>query len=253
MDKPLITIVLVGKLEQQVLYEGIQKLCFGCGRVGHRRESCPFIICGPKPPEMGAPESHTMPVHAPHNRHDLSTFASADCIAGDMQERDVHKGDYGLWLVVTHKRSGHKSSKNQSTWVVKMGPTLLARMSHATSMDTGPLKDYKRKLTVNPNLLGPNASKLQASEFTKQVDQSSSSLGAGLTQPSSVLGASVKAKKKNARAKASDNSPINSTEGKQSPYFNITSWKENGESSFFNPNFQFTSAPKASKKLGRSD
>ena len=35
VDKPLITTVLIGKLEQQVMYEKIQKLCFNCGRVGH--------------------------------------------------------------------------------------------------------------------------------------------------------------------------------------------------------------------------
>ena len=44
VDKPLITTILIGKLEEPILYEGIQRLCFGCGRVGHRRESCPYII-----------------------------------------------------------------------------------------------------------------------------------------------------------------------------------------------------------------
>ena len=35
---------MIGRLEQPVSYEGIQKLCFGCGRMGHRKESCPYII-----------------------------------------------------------------------------------------------------------------------------------------------------------------------------------------------------------------
>uniref|UniRef100_A0A7N2MLD7 Uncharacterized protein n=1 Tax=Quercus lobata TaxID=97700 RepID=A0A7N2MLD7_QUELO len=29
---------------QEVLYEGINTLCFSCGRVGHRREGCPYTI-----------------------------------------------------------------------------------------------------------------------------------------------------------------------------------------------------------------
>jgi len=63
----------------------------------------------------------------------------------------------------------------------------------------------------------------------------------------------VKAKKKNAHARASDSSPINSTDKKQPPHLNITLWKENGGSSPFNPNFQFTSAVEVGKNFGRSD
>ena len=36
VEKPLVTAILIGKFEQPVSYEGIQKLCFGCGRLGHR-------------------------------------------------------------------------------------------------------------------------------------------------------------------------------------------------------------------------
>lgn len=112
VDKPLITTILIGKLEQHVLYERIQKLCFRCGRVGHRRESCPFFVRGPKPSQMEAPENQSVPVHVPRYRHDPGTSASSDSTVGDVREGDVHEGDYGQWLMVTCKRMGHKITKN---------------------------------------------------------------------------------------------------------------------------------------------
>lgn len=38
------TVVLIGKFEQVVCYKGLQRLCFSCGRIGHRKESCPYTI-----------------------------------------------------------------------------------------------------------------------------------------------------------------------------------------------------------------
>ena len=44
VTKPLVTVIKIGKLEQIVCYEGIQKLCFDCGRMGHKWENCPYSI-----------------------------------------------------------------------------------------------------------------------------------------------------------------------------------------------------------------
>ena len=35
LEKPLIRKVMVGKLAIKVQYEGINSLCFACGRIGH--------------------------------------------------------------------------------------------------------------------------------------------------------------------------------------------------------------------------
>nr|POF24545.1 uncharacterized protein CFP56_76168 [Quercus suber] len=42
--KPLINSILIGRFEQVVTYEGIHKLCFSCGRIGHKVEACPYTI-----------------------------------------------------------------------------------------------------------------------------------------------------------------------------------------------------------------
>lgn len=54
VNKPLITSILIGELEQLVSYEGIQTLCFSCGRFGHWKESCPYSI-RPTSPQLEAP------------------------------------------------------------------------------------------------------------------------------------------------------------------------------------------------------
>nr|POF09979.1 hypothetical protein CFP56_39928 [Quercus suber] len=48
--------LLIGKFKQQVCYEGIQKLCFSCGRIGHRKEVCPYTIL----PSLASKEERTV-------------------------------------------------------------------------------------------------------------------------------------------------------------------------------------------------
>lgn len=44
INRPLVNTLLIGNFRQAVIYEGISRLCFSCGRVGHRREACPYTI-----------------------------------------------------------------------------------------------------------------------------------------------------------------------------------------------------------------
>nr|XP_023881793.1 uncharacterized protein LOC111994167 [Quercus suber]POE73841.1 uncharacterized protein CFP56_26818 [Quercus suber] len=48
INKPLIDTILIGLFEQAVSYEGIQKLCFSCGRFGHLKEAYPYTVCKSK-------------------------------------------------------------------------------------------------------------------------------------------------------------------------------------------------------------
>ena len=52
VEKLLVTAVLIGRFEQAVYYEGIQKLYFAYGRMGHRKENCPYTICRETPPRV---------------------------------------------------------------------------------------------------------------------------------------------------------------------------------------------------------
>ena len=51
MNKPLTTTILIGKFKQPISYEGIHKLCFVCGRIGHKQEYCPQVIRQDLPPK----------------------------------------------------------------------------------------------------------------------------------------------------------------------------------------------------------
>ena len=44
LSKPLIRSILLEGTIQEIQYEGINTLCFSCGRVGHRKEGCPYFV-----------------------------------------------------------------------------------------------------------------------------------------------------------------------------------------------------------------
>lgn len=59
INKPLANAMLVDNIEQPVTYEGLHRLCFPCGRIGHRREECVFTIRKPSSKKQPAPEKTT--------------------------------------------------------------------------------------------------------------------------------------------------------------------------------------------------
>ena len=112
-NKPLINTVLIRKFEQAVVYEGINKLCFECGRIGHKKEACPYIIrCIESSPEKElSPKKELSSTRAhstsPRKMHDSSWRG----VGSDVAESSgtVHEEDkYGPWMVVTRRRGGQK-------------------------------------------------------------------------------------------------------------------------------------------------
>ena len=159
-EKLLITTVLIGKFEHQVCYEGIQKLCFSCGRISHRKESCPYTVL----PSSTSREERTV-VTSVGGGHSCNEHASKQI--GDMAgpNNDVHEsvhdkekeGMYGPWIMVECKRIGTKQQRSGGTHsVVDNGlqrqvngmrnaeNRTCAALGNVKSLD-GPMREVKRK------------------------------------------------------------------------------------------------------------
>ncbi|XP_075674737.1 uncharacterized protein LOC142643905 [Castanea sativa] len=82
LEKPLISSIRVGRVVQKVLYEGISSLCFCCGKLGHKQESCVLKVKEP-------------------NREDVAGVSlETNEVSGGVQP----DSNYGPWMGVTRKK-----------------------------------------------------------------------------------------------------------------------------------------------------
>ncbi|KAK9989586.1 hypothetical protein SO802_029825 [Lithocarpus litseifolius] len=97
------------RIMRTVIYEGIQKLCFSYGWIGHRKEVCPHTIRSVHPPSKEEAGEVVKAQECPCERHVAE-------LAGDHQSGDSTNEDnlYGPWMVVTRKRSWYKSSRDNN-------------------------------------------------------------------------------------------------------------------------------------------
>nr|POF05802.1 uncharacterized protein CFP56_44105 [Quercus suber] len=120
-NKPLINTILIGRFEQPVLYEGIQRLCFSCGRVGHLKEACPYTIHKVSGMANTVDTVEATPSGNEEScaRHETNRTAPCSNLAGNTTSsaRGVEEDSdmYGPWMVVTRKKSGHKGTKHLPT------------------------------------------------------------------------------------------------------------------------------------------
>lgn len=86
VSKPLITMVRIGQHNQAVVYEGVNKLCFSCGRLGHRREACQYTI---KPPQSSLKDSFVL-----NNKEkaEQGPLASEDIAGAQVEAQDTLEG-----------------------------------------------------------------------------------------------------------------------------------------------------------------
>ena len=99
IDKPLVTNILIGGLHQLVNYEGFHRLCFSCGRIGHRRNACPYVLRSPAKADKDAEVREDVQVSNSHAECDV-----VDPKQGDATRSTEQEDNYGLWLVVTRKK-----------------------------------------------------------------------------------------------------------------------------------------------------
>lgn len=110
VNKPLINTVLIVKFEQVVVYEGINKLYFTCGRIGHKKEMCPHTVWCTKPLPEKDVSSTKVNSTSPRRMHDTGWCGAGSGMAknsGTEHEEDK----YQTWMVVTRRRGGQKGTK----------------------------------------------------------------------------------------------------------------------------------------------
>nr|POE95451.1 uncharacterized protein CFP56_01494 [Quercus suber] len=161
-EKPLVTAILIGRLEQSVSYEGIQKLCFGCGRLGHRKESCPYIIRQEPPDkevqmEVGVEEGEGSRKHCEDNSPKAAVGPNSQ-ENGDAQE-DGHASTYGPWVVVARRKNGTKWQRSGGSPPIQRNERMgsfngnivreaAVRLERdRAGLAYGPAKENKRKLS----------------------------------------------------------------------------------------------------------
>ena len=92
LEKPLITSIRVGRLVQKVTCEGVSTLCFQCGHLGHKQETCPY---------------HIKPAVREGN------MAIEPILSGQRDTSQVEtnqlESNYRPWMVVTRKKNSNKA------------------------------------------------------------------------------------------------------------------------------------------------
>ena len=105
LDKPLVRKLYLSKLAQNVLYEGINTLCFSCGRIGHKIETCPYTIREqPKEQSMDRSDEHT-------------EMQNAQGVDG-LKEKEKSQLEYGEWMVVNRRKNNNRTWSMQRAQVM---------------------------------------------------------------------------------------------------------------------------------------
>ena len=153
VNKPFITSVQIGEFEQSVSYEGIQRLCFSCGRLGHRKEACPYSIRPVSPPPE-PPPSHDKE----GERVEIPQEVRGTDTSGNYQTDNApgQEDTYGPWMVVARRKNGSKLAKelDPTKNLVDPNPHVLLSQQKNPVAKLDQNRAGKRKAVVDQDLIG---------------------------------------------------------------------------------------------------
>lgn len=116
-----------------MVYEVIHKLCFACGRIGHKKDVCPHIVLSSNSPTKGVNDEIEEPARS-RSLHVMDSTAHGSGTSGGSGEA-AGNALYGPWTVVTRKKPGQRLARNVTNMEGPMGPAKEA-LSH--SLGKGP-------------------------------------------------------------------------------------------------------------------
>jgi len=118
VTKPLVTGIFIGKFEQSVSYEGIHRLCFDCGRVGHQRENYPYTIRRDIPPKTSGMKVEGEVAAGSCSLHVADMGEDKGGPTGSVlntEHEEAFEGVYGPWVVVARKKTINFRSSGTSS------------------------------------------------------------------------------------------------------------------------------------------
>ncbi|XP_075665606.1 uncharacterized protein LOC142635308 [Castanea sativa] len=136
LDKPIVRLLNFGGIDQRIQYEGISSLCFACGWVGHKVETCPYKI-------------RTSSAEGRNSEENRSQDAE-ECTAQD-------KDSFGPWVLVTRKKQQFRKVMKDQTRPSHLGSlanspinqNASSPLSHALGLDKAEINNREGKRKPN--------------------------------------------------------------------------------------------------------
>lgn len=90
-DKPLVPLVKIGPIKQKIEYEGVNLICFHCGKLSHKKDNCPKIV------------------HESNGVHNTINVAgekiSEENVLGGKDRPVNEEESFGSWMLVEKKKN----------------------------------------------------------------------------------------------------------------------------------------------------
>lgn len=126
LDKPLKIVVYIGDHTHRVVYDGLNMVCFKCGKLDHKDTECSEVL-------NHSPVSPTSSSDVEPSNSSQPTISQNQTQIGISNTETI--GQLGPWMVVRHKKTQPKNNK----------PTLKDSMSHMSIL--GPYNSRKESNT----------------------------------------------------------------------------------------------------------